>query len=1218
MEGTVDGTLIISHKKVGRVGLSTYLNDYEYVDMIPGTQFFTSPSKFDNGEVLHSYHIPSLTEEARKIVFGRLGEGKSGAPVRLYNLVPLVLLALGPGRLTEYSKTCMGMLKTFSKLWGERGEDECDDPPYGGDRAIRVTVDSMSPKKVYTTVNMMYHVNNFRKDLIPYLEKRGVNIVLMIREFLSIMCASPIGHCLEIKGPLGFAYMHASALAGAGTYITVSNSDEWNTYQKVDSPKKSPNSGFWMELYGESFRKHVVTMQKLGHTQLAKLVQMSISIPHGSMSLRFSEFISGIRAVTGYLGTNPNVTFAEIFDPKKDSTLYKDVGFPETYTTREDGSYLMPSVPFLRQIMCSAYRDLLQPDNRIRLLSWDEFVKVIPRYLTANSAGIGNVKITGKLDGEPLEIKTTSKSLIYPLSPLTFRPKPGSKYNIDNVTQLYTPFSDENPGRLASRKTVGKPVRSVQMQPLAPYILEAFMFGPLYRHYMKKPDFRTYVFPGSTVIPSEHGMRIDTACMTLGTETGNPFIDHRDAFIDTGHAALRDDDHLVLQYASDYSAYDETEMSANVRVPFRDGILDAFDNKSEIGPFENVAAIMKVLAPCTPAAYKLPDGNLIYLDGVRSGEYATMLINNSQNAAVCAVVIQEIQRLGIGKFTDLKIQGDDVKGRVEMSAGCMPILFGNSQKDSAMEAECTGVHKVTALAKVSTQSICECGQETNTSKGALLADVSDYLKVRVAAGRLSPNNYAQLFGAESLGMADSPQSFMTGQLQKGDLVVARGADPEVVFRFGLLLFLLRCSYRVGIRGANPDLSHIYYPPVSMWFTPTSMGGLGRAPFVYPFPGDPAISLWLSKDQEVMEYVSIRASSLKARQNKDYAKIIAGLIMSSATRSDFKVTSNTSPQTIPVSDLMKPFGKGVSEMSNSLDVGALHRSEHSYEYLRSRGSKLVPPKMLYKNSPSRMIENVISSNANVMEFAYSKSKFISLDSFVGVKVPPLSDPEKWLTSMTTVLQDCDDSVADPEGPLCFLHPDTLHNLRHIGWGSTSRDTQRGIASVINAIKTDPLFPRDITDEGIMRLIFSPEIAEDPNVLPNVLIALGCTEDTVARVVAMFSDTAINTVLLQYIAGSFTLNTPVYQLLDRSQASLKKYIMDVSNTKESKVALPAMFSFWNFMCHARGSAVKLYYEVTPNSTKVSTQVEPLNVIPFTPILEADRMRSETRAPVNSPYQ
>jgi len=225
MAGTVEGVVISSNKTAGRSGLGAYLAHYEPVPLLG--PFFTPPSKFEDGEVLHSYHIPTLTEQQKKFVFAHLAEGKSGTPMRLYNMVPAVMLALGPKASSEHSKVCFGMLRTFSTLWGEEGGDECDDPPYA---PIRVTVDSMSPKKIYTALNLAYHMSNFEEDINPYLNRSGIDTVLMCKEVLSGMCPSPLGFALNLKGALGFMYLHTGAIATPGTYLTVPNADEWDTY----------------------------------------------------------------------------------------------------------------------------------------------------------------------------------------------------------------------------------------------------------------------------------------------------------------------------------------------------------------------------------------------------------------------------------------------------------------------------------------------------------------------------------------------------------------------------------------------------------------------------------------------------------------------------------------------------------------------------------------------------------------------------------------------------------------------------------------------------------------------------------------------------------------------------------------------------------------------------------------------------------------------------
>jgi hypothetical protein len=1218
MPGTVDGKLVSSNKKKGRVGLSIYLENFDLVAILPGHDFYTNSNDFNDDEVLPSLHIPSLNDDKKGMVLSRLNEGKSGTPMRLYNMIPSVIIALGDKIDSIQIRTCFGFLKWISKMWGESGDDECDDPPYG---SLRVTVDSMSPKKVYSTINLAYIISDYLDDVIPYLESKGVNTNLLCHQMLSGMCKSPIGFTFEVKGPIGFAYMHTSVMSGDGTNISLINSPETVTYQKYDLNGISVNESFWSELYGSTHNDHIKNLIALKQTELSKIVKLCIRVPHGTMSIRLASFISGLRAFTGYVGTNPNVTFKDIFTHAKDSELYKDVGLPEPYTMNSDGQYVIPSTELLREMMSTVYTEMHNVNSRTRMHSWDEFVKNIPKALTSNSAGIGAIRMTGKIDGSEVSIKTTSKAMIYPLAPSLFKPDKGMKIDMTNVDNFYIPFSVDNPGSMASRRVTAKPTRAVQMQPLAPYLLEYFMYAPLYRFYMRK-NYTNYVFPKSTFFITDNGPVIDTNCMTLGTETGNPFNDHIDAFHLTGNAALRSKVNRRLIVDTDYTAYDETETSNNVRKPFRDGIIKGSKNSVPsgiYGPFDSIETIMHVLAPCVPAAYKVPNGDIVYLDGVRSGEYATMLINNSQNAALCGQVMETVQRMGFGTYEDIKIQGDDVRATLLLNPDNMELTLSYATDRDRILSEMTlGVDRVTALARVVSHVVKMCGQETNEMKGMVSYNVSDYLKIRIIGGRLSPNKYAQLFGSENVGMSDGPKSFMDGQLQKGDLIVSRGSDPRTVFRYSLMLHLLRFSFRVGIRNSDPDVSFIYYPPISSWFTPSSMGGVGRAPFMYPFPGDPAMGMWLKDDQVLSDYIQERNSSIKIDRVKDYTEIIAGLIISSDKRSDFKVTANLRPKNIDPKDLIKPFSKGISEMSSSLDISAIVRSRASMSKLESIGCKLISPKMKYENMPKRSMENVIRSNADVMEFAFDKSKTIGVDSFRDRKSGTISTSEKWLNSFTRVITDRLADEVHTDGPVCFLHPRVYNIMSQFGWGTTSSLCTRALTSMLNVIKSDPLFPRDITDDGLMRILFSTDVQNDPNIISDLLFAIGCSEDTVAEVVTMFNDSSMNTILLQYIAGSYSLNTPMFLLIDRSQSNMSRFVNMVSTDKVTKAAYAAMTSYWCMCSFKNGRPIHLSYEIGDNSIILMKGIAPLTIIPFVPILEADRLRNEDRVSVNGPIR
>jgi len=1227
MEGTVGGLLVSSNKKKGRAGLDTYLSDFEPLPLLPGFQFYTPASEFEMVEALQSYYMNNLTEEQKNKVYARIPEGKSGAPVRLYNLVPMVILAIGRTKLleTDYLTVPFRFLRFCSQTWGDgriknpddphSNGDECDDPPYG---RIRVTVDSMSPKKVYMCLNMANILNNY-KDVIDYLAVRGISMALLAHEMLSFLSCNPIGRTLKLKGPLGLMYMHSSALATSGSYIQVPNAGSWRGYTHVVAPSVSVDHAFWDELYGKDFREGVKYLSENGLTQLAKLARECIRFPLNGVGHRAATFISALRGVCGYVGTDNNISFDEAYDHKKESPIYKDIGLPPTYTIK-DGELVMPNVTALKESVSCVFYRLTDPSSRMRIIAWEDFLKTIPRGLTSNSAGIGGITVTGKIDGNEIKIKTTSKAVIYPLSPDTFRP--GADYGKtkfltnDTLSEFYHFYDEDNPGRMAERRVVAKASRPIEMQQLSQYIVEYYIFGPLYRLMMKKDKDRS--FNGYVYIHDRYGLMPDMNIFTVGSETGNVLVDHSNAFIVTGSACSRGTGTRKLFVATDYSSYDQTEVHENMRTPFRDGVVQGFNKRfgegATVGAFDNIDTLLDVLMPPKVAKFKLPNGELIDLAGVRSGEYATMLYNNMMNASVCNAVINTVTGLGLGAYKSLRIQGDDVISEIDIPDEGAPLLDGGgSARMTKVRDMIDGMGVVPAIAHSTTQTVNESGLETNPGKGVVSFNTYDYLKIRVKAGRYSPNNYAQLFGSENLGMTDSPAEFMTGQIQKSDLVVSRGFDPKYVFRYQIMLFLVRCSYRVSIRNAHEDFSHYYYPPVSMFFSPTSMGGLGRSPWVYPFPADPAISYLMGINPEFEEFIQTRSGSYTAPSSRDYARLIAGLILKSESRSDFTVSSGISPLTIPPSDLMRPFRKGIVDLSASLDSSGITVSEASFHALSKKGISLVSPEMLYKNSPMRAIKNVLETNASVMQFAADKRKTIGQDAFMGSKSATLSKPEKWLRTFKFQFGNSDVSYAaeDPNGPLCYMHPYHRWFFDAVGWGSTSSDAQKKITTIINLVKTDPLFPRDITDEGVMRLLFSTEVAEDPRNAVLILGALGCTQETLAEVGAEFSESTTNAILLQYIAGAFNINSPCMMQLDRSRENLLRFVSDRSGNRTSRAIFPAVICIWSLMCYDGGSLKSLDYVGSQESDAFVNHTSIDMAIPFTPVFESSRMYAEHRS-------
>jgi len=1228
MEGTLGGLLISSNKKRGRVGLQPYLDWVEEVDILKGYKFYTE--KFEMLESLQSYFLNSLTEEQRNQVYSRLDEGRSGTPVRLYNLVPMIILAIGKESFDTYKFLSLpfGILKNCVRRWGDgtvrvdsegkKFGDECDDNPYG---RIRVTVDSMSPKKIYMCLNMANILRNYL-DVALWLESQGVNMYLMVHQILSNLMSNPIGMTLRLKSHFGFMYMHSSALATSGSYITFVPTSSWNRYTKVAAPSNSVNAVFWDSLYRLTFNKYTKELRELGLTEVEKMFKIAIRAPINAVGMRLATFISALRGVVGYVGTDNNISFDEVYDHVKESPVYKDVGLPDTYTKDDRGELVMPHVACLKDSMKATYMQLNSLKSRTRMVDWSTFVEQLPKLMTSNSAGIGSISIKGKLDGSPVDIKATAKSIIYALSPGTFRPGreyggEGKTLTIEETDIMYQWYSPENPGRMAERRVVAKASRPIEMQQLSQFIIELFFYAPFYRLMMRKDRSINYRFSGSAYVINEYGLSFDTNIFATGSETGNVLIDHAVGFITTGAACITTSTDRRLIVATDYSSYDQTEVFLNMRIPFVDGVREAFNatfgDNALVGPFSSFDEAMKVINPMTAAPFKLPNGELVNLTGVRSGEYATMLYNNAMNAAVCESVMQTNKALGLGVYVHLRIQGDDVIAVLHIrDEGIDNYDVSHSDRMQGISDEVEGMPVPTAVAVSTCKTVNQCGLETNPDKGVVSFNTYDFLKVRVFAGRYSPNNYAQLFGAESLGLSDSPQQFMAGQLQKSDLIVSRGFDPDYVYRYQLMLFIVRCSYRVRIKFADPDTSYMYYPPVSMFFAPTSLGGLGRSPCRFPFPADPALAIWMKQNPDLDEFIMGRSVSFSPPKPKDYAEVIAKLIMSSGKRNDFVVTSRTTPSTIPASDCKKPFHKGVIELSESLDKQGLMNSENCYNTLLSRGIKDVHPNMMYKNMPTRMVQNVLTTNSAVMEFAAEKSKTISADAFIASKRAKLSDSEAWVRTFTFRFAEYPGvtRVDDNDGPMCYMHPSHVSFFHQVGWGCTNSDAEKKLTSILNTIKSDPLFPRDITDEGLMRLLLSPSVVEDPSIAPLLIGSLGASQDTMAELQSTFSDTATVGILMQYLAGAFSLSSPCLMQIDRSKDNLGSWVRDQTENRVSRSAFPAMVCFWLFTCYSGGRLDTMVYEPTDDSSKYINRMTLTELIPFTPVMEASRMYAESR--------
>jgi len=1215
LEGAVGGEVFTSAIASGRSGLGCYLDvdyfgvEFKSTPILPGFPMYSVT--YSGGETLESLHMPTLDPDTAKKVKSRLGEGKSGTPMRLNNTIISVLIGIAEHISHPCVRLPIEVLKWFVSQWGsDPSISECDDPPHGN---ITVRVDSMSPKKVYMCINLAM-ISSYYTEVYDWLDGQGIDSKLMLHEMLSYYSASPTGAALKLKGSLAFAFMHASALATAGTYISVQDGRAWSGYVHVKAPSVPINSSYWKEIYGPTHLKHIRDLSDMGLSQLSKLVRICIRFPLDRFGYRATVLISALRAFLGYTRTDNNVTFREAYSHAKESPVYKGVGLPEPYA-RANGQLILPHTELLRDATANTFTRLFTTRGRRGVLPWPSFVKTIYKSMTANSAGCGNIRIELRVDGVETSVKTTAKSAIYPLSPDSFRPgasydSDGSRLTIDTYHKFFPPLTISEPGQIAERSVTAKASRPIVMQPLWTYIAELYLYLPLYSYVMFEGKDQSKAVP---IMDMGEGPDFNNAVFTIGTETGNELVDHYRGFVVTGNAASQGLKKTLL-VATDYSSFDQTEVLNNFRIPWRDGIIKAFRKAfgtAPIGAFDSIETLMEIVAPLRAVPFKLPNGSIVWFDGIRSGEYLTMCGNNAMNASVCQAVRNAVSDLGIGEYTSFSIQGDDVLAEVDIVDEVMvePYPLSGTDRDEELREPCFSSNRIVALAKTVPLVVNRCGLETNADKGTISLDCYDYLKKRIKAGRSTPPNYLQAIGAESLGMVDLPGSFVIGQIQKLDLYAARGADPHVLFRYSLALFLLRCSYRVAVRGATPGMSSIYYPPFSMYFSPTSLNGLGRAPFTCPSPSNVYLVYLMKRCPAFNDFIMAHSPSYRPPGGRDYPSIVASLILSADKRSDCKVKSGLRMVSLPPDSLTKPYARGVADIAASLDSRALEASMVSADKLKSTGRFKLGSDLLYQNTPKRSLTSMLRSNAGVIELTAKKREAIHQDSFIGAKKPTFSDEDRWIQSFI-IREDGEVPVAsDPNGPMCAIHPSMANTVVAMGWGCATPDAHRIITSILTRIKADPVTPRDITEETLSRLLLSPEVASDPSLPVEILSAIGCSEDTKAYVGAFFTDESTSAILLSHMSGSFTLNAPLWTMVDRSRANLNRFVEQVSSTKASSAAYPAMVAYMTTLYFKYERPIHISYSSTKEAEDALSKVRTYATVPFVPILEMDRRRGET---------
>jgi len=348
-----------------------------------------------------------------------------------------------------------------------------------------------------------------------------------------------------------------------------------------------------------------------------------------------------------------------------------------------------------------------------------------------------------------------------------------------------------------------------------------------------------------------------------------------------------------------------------MRVAAYTGILEAWKLKrgdAAFGPFETLQQVLDTLMPPSGMLFRVPGGDTVVYDGVRSGELATMIYNNYMNASVVEDYMSILRTMGLAVPNYLQIMGDDVQTILTIPSGAIePNLLPSSPFNDKLNEIATMYPPAVAIPKIITEVVLRSGLSTNSSKGMVSHFIMEYLKVKVVAGVVNENFYAQPFGSERT-KAMSPNEWMAGQVSKLRLIVARGGNSTLIHRYIISLFLIRCSYKISDREMSKDESAIYYPPISALWAPSSLGGLDYQTYPNPFPTNPSLGFFLSQPEYsyVADFLRERSPSFVARNESRIVQTMAKHIVGEGHSASITLASSIRGYVMSPTDLKRNF------------------------------------------------------------------------------------------------------------------------------------------------------------------------------------------------------------------------------------------------------------------------------------------------------------------------
>jgi hypothetical protein len=865
----------------------------------------------------------------------------------------------------------------------------------------------------------------------------------------------------------------------------------YGSSEREISEQKLPNDRVYYNTVAKDIASDLTKLKEVGLLRTRVCYNGLITADFTRENIAIFVYLQAAIGWSGYTRTDHHLSFID------------QMSAPDQPPKTEE-NYTM--IPHLKNEY-RAFIDYTQaPEHKDRLMGYNDLVSSVNRILTGKSGGGPKIDVRTRVSER---IASRIRTVVNGFIKLRLGDKRTEFYHDPWAYLDFTNLVSEVKGVIGNRYVVGgKQVRAIFVQRLVTIVFEYIFAASLQRY---------------VVIPYEESRTIDSNHdFSVGKEVGALFLDHMVTMIATSRPEY-------ITELADFTQFDSSQGMYNVRQPMIDAVTSALIDHNLVGDFGKIkgglVTIIKAIWNKTGSTWKLPKSDMfdstqeeaIY-EALGSGELLTTLINCLTNRANFKAFMELMQRIFVRDGETrvrldqvfvlqlIRILGDDYLGVWK--------LFNDGQY---LYNEIT--HKAFVQARVAETK--RNGMDMNVLKTTFRIFYGEYLKKTFIYGKYVPLQHTQKFSKERDPKLEHPVEEYSAYCSTLRVLGYRGTGPDLLER----LAFWRWNLKRSIKKRRGNITTWIALPPALFYTPISLRGVGNIPWMlHGASKDNLIAVYCAMMPIYRILVEVAASSMNFptdRLTRDIAKQIANDI-------------DTTP-----AEYFKP---GIEFIRHNMPESRVKSAMNAQARLE-KSLISVDESLKYQNLPENLIIDTIVSNKSMVAVAevirYDTITKSELRMKKGLTTVSLKDhfPIVFATVWAR------GSIVPPrtlQTPFGYIDPGLENVVKHVGVATLLHKNRIRPSEILELLKKgDPIFPGNLSEDGVLAAIAHPKVFQDDQKIIDVFLSLGAKSENAAKVAARIRG-AWDGLTLRKSANAYSLGGTFFSTLDFSMKNLERVI------------------------------------------------------------------------------